>query len=330
MREPLFLKQNRPKWEEYEDLLFGENSGEENPDRLADLYIQLTDDLGYARTFYPRSKVIKYLNGLAARTHLLIYQNKKEKSNRILTFFTNELPMTYYNNRKYLYYSFIVFILSAGLGWLSTVKDVEIPNLVLGDDYVNMTIENIKKGNPTGVYQESGSFDMFFQIAFNNIAVAFRCFASGIVFGIGTLFMLFYNGFMVGTFLGLFYNHNEFSEAFPVIMIHGTLELSAIVIAGGAGFCLGSGFMFPGTYKRILSFQTAAKDSVKIILGLVPVFTIAAFFESYVTRYAKMPLIIKLLIIILSFTYIVWYYFIFPAIVHHQLKTELYGKNSSF
>ncbi len=330
MREPLFLKQNRAKWQEYENLLFEENAEEENPDRLAELYIQLTDDLGYARTFYPRSKVIKYLNGLAARTHLLIYQNKKEKSGRLLSLFTQELPLCYYRNRRFLIYSFLVFLLSAAMGGLSAIKDTEIPNLILGDTYVNMTIDNIKAGKPTGVYQDEDAFGMFFQIAFNNIAVAFRCYAAGILFGIGTLFMLFYNGFMVGAFLGLFYNNNEFSHAFPVVMIHGTLELSAIAIAGGAGFCLGSGFMFPGTFKRLHSFQLAAKDSVKIIIGLVPVFTLAAFFESYVTRYENMPLILKLLIIILSLAYIVWYYFIYPSIMAHQIKLESYGKNPSF
>ena len=78
MREPAFLRQNRDKWLEYERLLFGEEAHQTDPDHLANLYIQLTDDLAYARTHYPRSRTHRYLNGLAARTHLLIYKEKRD------------------------------------------------------------------------------------------------------------------------------------------------------------------------------------------------------------------------------------------------------------
>lgn len=326
MREPLFLKNNRKKWQEYEENLFEDQADAADPDHLANLYIQLTDDLSYSRTFYPRSKVVKYLNGLAARTHLLIYKNKKE-NNRVSDFFLEELPLAYYNARMYLLISFGIFMLSAILGWISTTHDAAIPALFLGDDYVEMTIENIKNGDPTGVYKKGGSFDMFVMIASNNIYVAMRVFMYGIFFMLGAIKELFTNAFMVGVFLALFQNHNQMTEAFPIVMIHGTLELSAIVIAGAAGMVLGGGFMFPGTFTRMQSFQRAAKEGGKIMIGLVPVFTLAAFFESYVTRHSEMPLIFKIAIIVFSFTYIIGYYVFLPFLLFHNKPIAKYAKN---
>ncbi len=99
MREPAFLRQNKDKWREYEQTLFEEKNQKKkvNPDHLANLYVQLTDDLAYARTFYPKSKTVKYLNGLAARTHLAIYKNKKEKKNKFLEFWTTDLPLIHWS-----------------------------------------------------------------------------------------------------------------------------------------------------------------------------------------------------------------------------------------
>lgn len=322
MREPLFLKQNRHKWREYEENLFEEKSEDMDPDRMAELYIQLTDDLAYSRTFYPRSAIVRYLNGLAARTHLLIYQNKKDKSNRFLSFWTEELPLIYFRAQKYMLYAFLIFTITALMGWLSVMKDPTIANTVFGDEYVEMTITNIQNNDPTGVYKDDDMFSMFMHIAKNNIGVCFKTFVMGIFFSVGTVFILFRNGFMFGAFLGLFQTHNVLSTAWSTVMIHGTLELSAIVIGGAAGMMLGNSFMFPGTHTRIQSLQKGAKDGVKIIIGLIPVFTLAAFLESYITRYSEMPLILKMAIIGLSLAYIVWYYVIFPISINHQIQHE--------
>jgi uncharacterized membrane protein SpoIIM required for sporulation len=326
MREPLFLKNNRKKWKEYEENLFHQQADDTDPDHLANLYIQLTDDLSYSRTFYPRSMVVKYLNGLAARTHLLIYKNKKDRSS-FADFFMEELPFAFYQARYFLLIAFLVFMFSATLGWISTVYDTGIAAQFLGDEYVEMTIENIKNNNPTGVYDGGDEVEMFLHIAANNIFVTFRLFCWGLFFMVGAIVELFRNAFMVGTFLALFYNHGQIATAFPIVMIHGTLELSGLVIAGAAGMMLSSGFMFPGTFTRMEAFQKTAKEAGKIILGLVPVFTIAAFFEGYVTRHAEMPLIFKLMIIIVSSAYILGYYVVLPFLLFHHKPHSKYGQN---
>jgi len=312
MREPAFLRQNREKWLEYESTLFSEKEPETKPDRLAELYIHLTDDLAYARTFYPKSQIVKYLNGLAARTHLAIYKNKKQKKNRFLSFWTLELPLIYRSSHKYMFYAFAIFSFAFAIGFLSAVQEEGFLRVILGDAYVDMTIANIEKGDPMAVYKAEQRFGMFAFIANNNVRVSFMAFAMGIFFSIGTVWVLFQNGVMLGAFMAFFYTKGLSLEAWPVIYIHGTLEISAIVISGAAGILLGNSILFPGTYTRAQSLQRAAKESIKIIIGLVPVFIVAALLEAYVTRLTDMPLLMKLLIIGLSLAYIMGYYLIYP------------------
>ena len=322
MREPAFLRRNREKWLEYEQKLFSGDISAMNPDRLAELYIQLTDDLAYARTFYPKSKTVKYLNGLAAKTHLTIYQSKKKEKRKAFYFWTHELPLIMYRALPKMLYAFLIFTTAFCIGFLSSLQDREFVRTILGDEYVNMTIENIENGDPMGVYKDENKAGMFARIAINNVRVSFTAFAAGITLSILTGYVLFSNGVMLGAFLGFFHTKGLNMEALPVIYIHGTLELSAIVIAGGAGFLLGNSILFPGTFTRLQSLQKAAVEGVKIILGLVPVFLLAAWLESYVTRLTETSLVFKMMIIIPSLLYIIGYYVIYPIYLHRKIKTS--------
>lgn len=331
MREPAFLRKNKDAWLEYEDKLFRENNAEADPDKLAGLYIRLTDDLAYARTFYPRSKVHRYLNGLAAQTHLLIYQYKKHRTNRFATFWTQDLPLVYREAHKYMLISLLIFVASLAIGIWSAVEDPTFVRAVLGDKYVDMTLQNIQAGRPTDVYSNQPPFEMFIQIGFNNLYVSFMVFLMGIFFSAGTIIGipfisgvsgLFQNGVSIGAFFGMFLMAGVSMDALPIVFIHGTLELSAITIAGGAGLMLGNSVLFPGTYTRRQAVQHAAKNGMKIMVGLVPVIVLAAFLESYVTRLASMPMAIKLLIIVVSLAYIVWFYIIYPRTVAGEIARE--------
>jgi uncharacterized membrane protein SpoIIM required for sporulation len=109
------------------------------------------------------------------------------------------------------------------------------------------------------------------------------------------------------------------------VFIHGTLEIWAIVIAGAAGLILGNSILFPKTYPRAVSFVRGAKDGLKIVLGLVPVFIVAAFFEGYVSGYANMPLVFSLSILGGSIFFIVWYFVMYPARLHKRIQQQLYA-----
>ena len=109
-----------------------------------------------------------------------------------------------------------------------------------------------------------------------------------------------------------FYQQHQLAQAFPVIMLHGTIELSSIVIAAGAGFVMGNSLLFPGTYTRLASFKMGAKKGLKITMGLVPFFILAGFIESFITRYAWMHWSLKLLVIGLSAMLLLYYFVIYP------------------
>jgi uncharacterized membrane protein SpoIIM required for sporulation len=175
-----------------------------------------------------------------------------------------------------------------------------------------MTLENIERGNPLAVYGKMNEGDMFFAITFNNIRVSFYAFVAGLLFSVGTGFLLFQNGLMVGSFLTFFFKKNLLLESIMVIMLHGTIELSSIVIAGAAGFVMGNSILFPGTYSRIVSFKSGAVRGVKIVMGLIPMFILAGFIESFITRYTFMPWVIKALIILISAWLILYYFVIYP------------------
>lgn len=295
-----------------------------HPDRLAEIFIQLTDDLSFARTQYPNSRVTHYLNSLASKIHLEIYKNKKEERNRFITFWKYEVPLLLHQSRRQLLYAFIIFMLAAIIGAVSAIHDETFVRLILGDAYVNMTIENIKNGNPMAVYGNMEQTDMFFAITYNNIRVSMVAFVAGLFFSIGTGLILFQNGIMVGAFLSFFYKEGLLAHSLSVIMLHGTIELSSIVIAGAAGFVMGNSFLFPGTYPRLYSFKEGVKRGVKIVMGLIPLFIMAGFIESFVTRYTFMPVLLKVLIIGLSALLILYYFVLYPSKLarHANLRTH--------
>jgi uncharacterized membrane protein SpoIIM required for sporulation len=299
MREALFVKQNTQRWKDYENLK------DKGPDALAESFISITDDLAYAKTFYPKSNTTKYLNGLAASFHQSIYKNKKEKTSRFVVFWRYELPLVFYKHRKPLLYAFLFFTVFSLMGALSARYDNTFVRLIMGDDYVNMTNENIVKGDPFGVYKQGSSFLMFLQIAFNNIMVELSTFVMGIIFSVGSIYQLMSNGVMMGSFQYYFFNKGLGWQSILVIWLHGTLEISAIIFAGGAGLILGNSILFPKTYTRIVSLKNGAKDGLKIAIGLIPIFITAAFFEGFVTRHTEMPVWLSVTILIASLSFII-------------------------
>jgi uncharacterized membrane protein SpoIIM required for sporulation len=314
VREGLFLKKNIEKWKSYQ--------AEEvtDPDEMAHRFTDLVNDLGYSKTFYPHSKVTHYLNGLASKIYLSIYQNKKEESSRIVRFWKTELPLIMRKYRRELLYSFIIFSFFSIMAAFSAAHDETFVRGVLGDQYVDMTEENIASGDPFGVYKRENQADMFFYIAYNNIKVSFLCFVMGFMLSIGSVWMLFENGVMLGAFEYMFFAKGLGWPSILVIWIHGTLEISAIIISGAAGLILGNSILFPGTHKRLDSLKRGGKDGIKIMIGLVPVFITAAFLEGFITRYTSMPLPVSLLILLGSLTFMVWYFVIYPARVEKKLS----------
>ncbi len=323
MREVAFIKQNKEKWLNFEKAIFGKTL--KNPDELASLYIHLVNDLSYAQTYYPKSKTILYLNNLAAKAFQKIYKTKREDTNRFVHFWKIEVPLIVYEYRRYVLYAFILFLSFVGIGVLSAAYDDTFVRLILGNNYVNMTLENIEKGDPVAVYKSGSNWGSFIGITLNNLYVGILSFIYGVFGGIGTGYILLRNGIMLGAFQFMFQKHDVLWESVRGIWIHGAMEIFAIVIEGAAGLILGASILFPKTFSRMTSFKIGMKSGVKILISTFP-FTIAAgFLEGFVTRYSNvMPNWLSVVIILTTLSVISFYYLIYPFILNKKLK-KLHG-----
>ncbi len=315
MQETEFIHQNKDKWNEFEQVL---KSSDKDPERLTDLFIETTDDLSYSRTFYPNRSVRVYLNGISQLTYQAIYRNRGREKNALRKFWLQELPDAMWHSRRTLLYSFLLFIGGLSIGMVSSIYYPEFAQIILGDQYIAMTEANIANGDPMAVYKNQEPMIMFFQIAWNNIKIAFGTFVLGILFGIGTIYVVFFNGIMVGAFIYFFIERGLFNESFLAIMLHGTLELSMIVVAGCAGFTLARGLLFPGTFTRGQALFQSARQGIKILIGVTVLLIYAAIIESFATRYTDMPDALRAIIILLSALLVVGYFVWFPRYRHRN------------
>lgn len=309
MRETEFIEKNKEKWTRYERAL---DRNSKDPELLNELYIHTTDDLSFSRTFYPNRSVRVYLNSLAQKTFLQIYRGRRGEAGRFITFWTDELPRVVYNQRGALLLALGVFVLSMLIGVISYQIDSSFAEVIMGEQYMDMTRANIESGDPMAVYKEMSPFNMSLRITFNNIMVAFLTFISGVFFAVGSIVQLIRNGVMVGVFQYFFYDQGLLQESFLTIWMHGALEICSIVIAGGAGLAAGKGLLFPGTLSRFDAFKISARDGLKIMLGTVPLFVIAGFLEGYITRHTEIPDAIRAIFIAACFAFILWYYIFHP------------------
>ncbi|WP_405383279.1 stage II sporulation protein M [Maribacter sp. LLG6340-A2] len=323
MREAAFVRQNKEKWIAFEKAItLGRNT---NPDELANGYIQLTNDLAYAQTYYAESKTLLYLNELAAQAHQKIYKNKKENRNRIVDFWRTEFPLFFKQYHPTLAIAFIIFAVASAIGALSALNDPTFVRLILGDAYVNETLNNIANGDPAAIYKGGSEIGSFLGITINNIRVAFLAFSFGVITSIGTAYILFSNGVMLGAFITFFYTKGVFFEANKQIWLHGTIEISVIIIAGCAGLIMGNSILFPKTYSRRVSFMKGAKDGLKVVVSTIPFFILAGFIEGFITRYTNMPNWLAILIIGASLFLIVFYYLIYPITLNKKYERQLHS-----
>jgi uncharacterized membrane protein SpoIIM required for sporulation len=310
MKESSFIRQNIEKWRAFEPVI--DDAANQDPGHLANVYLEITTDLSFSRSHYSRSRITLYLNNMASALHNALYKNKKESGSRIWSFWKTEVPLVMYESRKELLYSFFFFFVSAAIGCLSTVNDDMFARLIMSNDYIDMTLQHIEDGNPMGVYAEMSPVSMFFIIVSNNVKVAFTVFVFGLLTGFGSGYMLFYNGILIGAFQTFFFQQHLGMESLLAIWLHGTLEISAIIIAGAGGLALGNSWLFPGTYPRGYAFRQGAKRGLKIVIGTVPVFVVAGFVESFLTRYTSVPYFLSGGFILLSLTFVLYYYIYLP------------------
>lgn len=313
MKETSFIDQNKTKWSRFEKLYASKS---DDPEELSDLYMDITDDLSYAQTFYKRRTVRVYLNQLAQRVYTGVHKQKGESFKKFFTVWQTSLPLEIYRSRNNLTFALVAFLIYTLIGVVTTHFNPDFPRIVMGDAYVDMTLENISRGNPLAVYESQDQLAMFIEITTNNMKVAFFTFFLGFFFTVGTHILTFYNGVMLGAFQYFFYLKGLLITSFLGIWIHGAFEISAIVLAAGAGITAGNGWLFPRSYTRLQSLQLSTKRGLKIMLSLVPFIIGAGFLESYVTHhYDDLPEWSKWTLIFFSFGLILFVYVFYPIYI---------------
>lgn len=317
MREALFIKKNKDRW------LKVQHQPSRDPDEMAADFTQLVDDLAYAKTFYPSGKVTSFINSQASKIYLDIYRNRKEESNRLVTFWKYDLPLTIRKHHKVVLFSFVFFLIFFGIGFFTSMKDDEVIHTLLPGGYVEDTQENIDNGNPFGVYEHGNAFLSWLSLMIHNIRVSFLTFVSGIFCGVPSLYIEADNAVRLGAFDQFMSSRGLGIDFWLVVFVHGTLEITALIIAAAAGLVLGKSFLFPGTIRRIDSFKQGAKDGVKIMIGLMPVFGLAAFFEGFITRLYNDISWLTTAIFGLSVIFVIWYFVIYPIRLGRKLQSQL-------
>lgn len=321
MREALFIKKNKERW------LKSQREPISDPDEMAKEFIQLVDDLAYAKTFYPASKATEFINKRASSIYLDIYRNRKEESNRLIRFWKVDLPLTIWKHRKPILFSLSIFVVFFIIGFFVARNNEGVLRSILGDAYVDETLENIDKKNPFGIYEGSNPILMWLGIMVNNTIVSFRMFFEGIFLGIPAMLDLARFAVTVGAFDQIFASHGMGLQFFMVVFIHGTLELTAVIIACGAGIVLGKSFLFPGTISRLSAFKQGAKDGIKLMMGIVPVFIVAAVFEGFITRLYNDLSVLTSIITSLSVIFVIWYFIIYPARIRKRFVEQQYEED---
>jgi len=316
MKESDFINQNKIKWVEVEKNLTNKDV---SPSETSKLFVQVTDDLSYARTFYKNRSVKIYLNEIAKFLFNDINKTKNNYFKLFIHFWKTDLPLVMHRSRRSMLISLLVFVGCFILGVVTSIYDPTFSKSILSSNYIDMTNENIAKGDPMAVYKSSSELETFLPIFVNNIKVDFITFFSGIFMAIGSLFIMIINGVMVGVFQYFFIEKGLFWESFLAIWTHGTLEISAIILSGGAGLTLGKGLLFPGTHSRFQALKVSGMNGLKIIMGVAPVTLIAAFIEGFLTRHTNIPDFIRFLFILLSLSFVLIYFYWYPRKVAKKI-----------
>ena len=305
MKETQFIEKHSKGWEDAQKALNVESEG-----YIEDVYKEVQDDLGYAQSHYSKRMVTNFLEGLAGSLHIFLIKQAKMKG--VKEFYTQVVPKHLFFLRKYLLYSLVIVLLGLGTGYLGYIIDNAFAKAVLSNNYVEMTLENIQKGDPLGVYKSENSWNMFVHIATNNLRVAIMFFVLGSLFALGSGLIIYYNGLILGVFSALLIENGQGYEYFLTVYQHGTLEILTMVVEGATGLCVGASIFNPGKYSKMVALRKNAQTAGIVLLGTVPIIILAAFIESFLTRFTYLSDVLRFGIIALSLLFVVAYFIYFP------------------
>ena len=279
------MERRKPYWDKLEALVTAcARRGVAALDRdelreLALLYRQTAADLSVARESPANAALARYLNALLGRAHNLIYSGHAPRARGILDFYRRVYPAVFRSTLPYTALAFGIFMLGMVAGTLMAWADPGLERLMLG----GQMIDTIERGEMwthsiVGIKPLASS-----AITTNNLSVTFAAFAGGVLGGIGTAYMMLFNGLLIGVVATACQRAGLGLSLWSFIAPHGAFELPAIFIAGGAGLLLGRGLIAPGFLSRRDSLALAAGTAVRLLLGVIPLLLVAGIIEGFIS-----------------------------------------------
>lgn len=297
MNADQFYQSRRADWKKLSDLLDRgqHNMKQLNPQdvqQMGQLYRAVTSDLAVAQREFPRHQVTTYLNQLVARGHSIIYQSEPLALRRIAQFVTTTFPSTFRETWRFHLAAFLLLfvptLISAfWLNWQAEAADWLLPTDV---QHLIPMIEDqeLWTNIPVSERPYASTFIMT-----NNIRVAILAFAGGLTAGLLTIYILLFNGQLLGSITGLTAHYDVGFELWTFVIGHGVIELTTIFIAGGSGLLMGWAIIHPGLHRRRDALTQAAKKAVVLIGGCIPLLFIAGIIEGFISPNESIPWWVK-------------------------------------
>ena len=287
-----FIEKKQPAWNELEALLNRPrkaNAGQLN--RLGYLYRRVTSDLAVARRDFPQDRCVSYLNELASRAHATVYQTSPFKRGTLRQFFLFGFPTIFRENLSFIGASFLMFAVAFAAAYWIGLTNAELAEKLIPERYVSH-IKKLEDGAWNDTSAEMRNLFASFVMT-NNIKVAFFAFAWGIMFMVGTAYILVFNGIHIGAIAGLCHANGVSLALWSFVSPHGYIELTTIFIAGGAGLKLGYALIAPSHFTRKRALTDAAKVAIKMLGGCVALLVVAGTIEGFVSP-SELPNAVKI------------------------------------
>ncbi len=246
---------------------------------LSRLFRALCYDLAVVRSRDWGGELEGRLNDLVVRGHNLLYQAPPGRPRAVLDFLLAGFPRLLRANAGYFWVALALFLVPGLVAGTLIALEPQVANRVLPAQTQAMMEEMHSKDHGDRALFSGGEAAKFGFYVVNNIGIAFKAFALGILFGIGTIMILVYNGIVIGSVTGYLIARGHSEPFFSFVIAHGSFELTAIVIAGAAGLVLGRAIVHPGPYSRVDALQRRGLDAVKLVLGAGAMLAVAAVIE---------------------------------------------------
>lgn len=280
-----YLTTHRPTWDRLADL---SRRARRSPralrsreiDEFVGLYQRVSSQLSFARHHYADPALTVELTALVASANSTLYRRTSSPTAALRRFFTVSFPAAVWHLRRFVAVAAIATLLPAAIVGLWLAATEEALAYIAGTEaeraaYIDEDFESYYSSEPAAQFAT--------EVLINNIQVSFFAFAAGVLFGIGSVLILVFNGAQFGVAIGLFIVAGQQSRFWGLILPHGLLEISAVIIAGAAGMALGWALVVPGDRSRPAAFTQEARRSVVVILGLVLAFIVAGIIEAFIT-----------------------------------------------